>query len=122
MQGPSSSTVKITYFDEAAVWQALRDFVSSLVECHPEVQKIVLFGSLARGDCVPGSDVDLLLVIATSDAPFPRRIADYTPASFPVGVDLFPYTGEELTKMMTEGNSFLQRALREGIVIFERPI
>ena len=44
-----------------------------LQQRHAEIERIVLFGSLARGDAVPGSDADLLLVRERSGTPFLQR-------------------------------------------------
>lgn len=111
----SSPSVKVTYFDKELVWRSLRRFVSGLAEAHPEVRRVVLFGSLARGDAVPGSDVDLLLVLAASDEAFLDRIPRYTPSPFPVAVEVFPYTERELEALLEQGNRFIERALSEGI-------
>ncbi|RME68121.1 MAG: nucleotidyltransferase domain-containing protein, partial [Nitrospirae bacterium] len=34
-------------------------------------------------------------------------------------IDVFVYTPEELEQMLREGNKFLQRILREGILLYE---
>lgn len=115
----SSPSVKVTYFDKDLVWRSLRRFVAELAESHPEVQRVLLFGSLARGDAVPGSDVDLLLVLATSDEPFLDRIPRYTPSRFPAPVEVFPYTEGELEALLEQGNRFIRRALSEGICLLD---
>jgi len=114
MQGKSSPSVKISYFDKEAVWDSLRKFTGQLKKKHPEIEKIILFGSLVRDDCVPGSDVDLLIVLSKSDKPFLERITEYMPSKLPVGVDVFPYTRQELKTMIKEGNFFIKAALELG--------
>jgi predicted nucleotidyltransferase len=111
----SSDSVEVEYFPSQRVWEELRVFVSTLRQQHPEIEKVLVFGSLVRGDCVPGSDVDLLVVLRESSAPFLERIPRFTPSSFPVGVDVFPYTRDELERMLSEKNSFIQDALAGGI-------
>lgn len=66
------------------------------------------------GDRVPGSDVDMLMVLRDSPVSFLERIPQYLPTSVPGGVDLFPYTRAELKQMLAEGNPFVRRALQEG--------
>ncbi len=95
---------------------ALLDSVVSFF--HP--RRVILFGSLVRGTAVPGSDVDLLLVLTASDRSFVDRIPAFLPSHFPVGVDIFPYTRAELERMKAEGNSFVLAALRDGIAVFRR--
>ena len=114
MQRKSSPSVKISYFDKEAVWDSLRKFTAQLKKKHPEIERIIVFGSLVRDDCVPGSDVDLLIVLGKSDKPFLERITDYMPSKFPVGVDVFPYTRQELRTMIQEGNFFIKTALDQG--------
>ena len=115
----SSPSVKVTYFNSDRVWRALRRFVAALVRQRPEIRRVVLFGSLARGDAVPGSDVDLMLVLSTADRRFLDRIPLYTPDRFPVGIEVFPYTGDEIEAMLRDGNPFIRRALEEGITLFD---
>lgn len=114
MQNRSSSSVKIVYYDRQKVLQALREALKRLVKGHPEVQEVVLFGSFVRGDTVPGSDVDLILILKESSEDFLDRIPRYLPTAVPGGVDVFPYTHEELDRMIAEGNHFVRRALAEG--------
>jgi predicted nucleotidyltransferase len=112
------STVSITYFDKDAVWRALDEYVRTLVVRHPEIEQIIVFGSLVTGTPVPGSDVDLLIVLTRSDRRFLDRIPTFLPSGFPVGVDVFPYTREELERMKHEGNHFVLGALRDGRRLF----
>ena len=66
------------------------------------MRRIVWFGSRVSGMPSPGSDVDVCLVLAHSDKPFRERVGDYLPLGFPVGLDLFPYTLEELDRLRRE--------------------
>lgn len=116
----SLSTVSVTYFDREGVRRAVDEHVRALAARHPELEEAILFGSVARGTPVPGSDVDLLLVLSESDRPFRDRIPLFLPGAFPVGVDVFPYTRAELTRMTAEGNRFVLDALRDGIPVFRR--
>lgn len=118
MQQQSSHFVKISYFNTEIVWNALKKFVRELVKNNPEIKKILLFGSFAKGESVPGSDVDLLIVLDDSDKSFLNRITKYMPDKFPVSVDVFPYTETELEAMVKEGNFFLRQALKEGMYLF----
>jgi UTP:GlnB (protein PII) uridylyltransferase len=116
----SLSTVSVTYFDRDGVRRAMAEYVQTLAAQHNELEEVVLFGSLASGTPVPGSDVDLLLILTSSDRPFGERIPLFLPGKFPVGVDVFPYTRAEVERMRQEGNPMISRALREGRTIFRR--
>ncbi|MDI6841081.1 MAG: nucleotidyltransferase domain-containing protein [bacterium] len=120
MQKKLSRFVKIRYFDKEKVWQALKKFAVGLINKDCRIEKVIVFGSIVRGQCVPGSDVDLLIILDDSGKPFLKRIPDYMPLSFPVGIDVFPYTKEEIKTMVKDNNFFLKKAMEEGIVLCER--
>jgi uncharacterized protein len=85
-----------------------------LAKARPEIVGVLLFGSVARGDAVPSSDVDLLIVLRDSLLPFLDRIPLYTPTVPPLAVDALPYTEAELLRMRAEGHPLLACALEEG--------
>jgi hypothetical protein len=60
------------------------------------------------------------LVSRRADRRFLDRIPEFLPAGFPVGVDVFPYTREEIERMTAEGNHFVRGVLREGRTLFRR--
>lgn len=67
-----------------------------------------------NGVPVPGSDVDVCVVISDSDRSVRDRIGDYLPFGFPVGMDLFPYTLAELERLKTEHPSWYN-AITSGV-------
>jgi predicted nucleotidyltransferase len=111
----SSSSAEVFSVDLPALEQALQLYVAEVSQ-RPEVLQVVLFGSFATGRYAPGSDVDLLVVLSQSTKRFRDRIPDYLPALFPVDVDVFPYTAEEVRRL-----SLPQEALRTGKVLWRRP-
>ena len=92
-------SVVIKSADRAAVECALLSHVAKLRVEHPEIRRIIWFGSWVTGLPTPGSDVDLCLVLASSAKAFRERVPDYLPIGFPVGIDLFPYTEKELGRV-----------------------
>ncbi|MCX7048333.1 MAG: nucleotidyltransferase domain-containing protein [Candidatus Sumerlaeota bacterium] len=86
---------------------------------HPE--KIILFGSQARGDATPDSDVDMLIVADTDLPPserFPaarRLLADY-----PLAFDLILNTPEEYRRSRSLVNHIVYFAHKYGKVIYEQ--
>jgi uncharacterized protein len=113
-------SVKVTYFEKEKVWEALKELAADLERAHPEIVRALVFGSLVHDRAVPGSDVDILLVLDQTELRFLDRPAKYRPERFPVGLDVFAYTQEEMEQMLGEGNFFLKRALREGKTLFDR--
>lgn len=85
-------------------------------------QRVILFGSFARGDYHALSDVDLLIVKET-ETPFLERIGqvlalfDWHDA---LPIEPLVYTPQELACMRQARNPFIERVLKEGIVIYER--
>ena len=90
------SGVVVKSVDEAAVRRAMDAYASRLLAGHPEVEEIVVFGSFAEGNWAPGSDLDVFIVLSGSSRPVRDRVPGLLPGAFPVGVDLFPYTREEI--------------------------
>jgi predicted nucleotidyltransferase len=84
-------------------------------------ERIVLFGSRARGTARTDSDFDLL-IIKESDEPRYRRPAPlYTKlADLPVEVEIVVYTPEEVHDWSQVPQAFVSTALREGKVLYER--
>ena len=81
------------------------------------VEKVILFGSLARGEVYEGSDLDLLIVMP-SEKSFVDRAVELAQILGPrLGVDLVVYTPEEFKRLQEEGRSFLLELLREGKVL-----
>lgn len=84
-------------------------------------ERIVLFGSRARGTAREDSDFDLL-VVNESTEPRHRRAAQlYTKlADLPVEVEIVVYTPDEVKDWSNVPQAFVSTALREGIVLYER--
>jgi predicted nucleotidyltransferase len=120
MQVKSSNSVRIRYLDKPGIMKAISCLVEELSQKYPEIERISLFGSFARGEAVPGSDVDILIVLTDSDVPFKDRITKYMPSSFPVGIDVFPYTRSEIEAMLSQGNYFLKSAEQDSMLLFTR--
>lgn len=80
-------------------------------------QKIILFGSYARGNPKPESDVDLLIVMKTPVTSL--EIRRYLGVMF--GLDLLVYTPQKLRLRVKMRDSFIQDVLKEGKVLYELP-
>lgn len=120
MRTRSSGGVRVFSLDRAAIEAALARLVTDVYGADPRVIGVVLFGSFARGDAVPGSDADLLIVLAADERRFLDRIADFLPDTFPIGVDVIPWTLAELQDRVAEGDRFAMAILREGRVLLDR--
>jgi predicted nucleotidyltransferase len=96
------SSVVIKSTNRQVIVDAVKSYVARLRREHPEVKQIIWFGSWIKGLPTPGSDVDLCLILNSSDKPWRDRIPDYVPFGFPVGVDLFPFTQAEFDRLRQE--------------------
>ena len=67
-----------------------------------------------------GSDLDLLLVVDQSDAPFERRASRLRTESLPVPVDPLVYTRREITDMFERGGRFPEMLRRELRWVWKR--
>src|SRR5437867_5862601 len=100
--------------------EVLAEIVRRLVEA-VDPDRIILFGSRARGNFRPDSDVDLLL-IKPSAAPAHRRVipAYQAMVGLLVPTDILWRTPEEIEEWSQVPSHFTTRALREGRVLYEK--
>ena len=82
-------------------------------------QKIILFGSYARGNPRPESDVDLLVVMETllKESKISLEIHRHLNVMF--GLDLVVYTPKRLKERFDTGDWFVRDILKEGKVLYE---
>jgi predicted nucleotidyltransferase len=88
--------VVVKSVDEHRVRRAADAYAAEMLASRPDVEEIIVFGSFADNTYAPGSDLDVLVVLTTAHEPVRNRIPDLLPRTFPVPVDLFPYTRDEL--------------------------
>ena len=82
-------------------------------------QKVILFGSAARGDTDAESDLDVIVVKETQES-FVERLEAMAKLCPPgVHADILVYTPEEIRAMVEEENPFITQALREGKLVYE---
>lgn len=100
--------------------EKIQEMVRRIVEqFHPE--KVILFGSHARGTAGPDSDVDLLVVMPISGSKFDKAV-EIRIALRGLGIakDVFVATPEEVERFREIIGTLIRPALREGKVLYER--
>ena len=98
----SSTGVRVFSVDKERVVAAVERWVASLRSRHPEIERVIWFGSWAHGTPHPGSDVDLCIVLTESEKSYRERLEIYAPEGMPFDVEVFPYTRAELDELARE--------------------
>lgn len=100
---------------------ALSEIVRRIV-AQLQPQKIVLFGSYGYGTPTEDSDVDLLVIMETSDRPADRYLAVsrlIRPRPFPL--DILVKTPDEIARALEKGDYFIREIVTQGQILYERP-
>jgi len=119
---PSSTFVKIKFLDPERILAELNATARSLILKNQNIKGIYLFGSLAQGKVVPGSDADILILLKKDD----RRMIDRIPEflkhflTSSIPTDVFPYTETEIQNLLSENNLFIRSIWKEKIVLAEQ--
>ncbi len=100
----------------------IQDIVRAVVEAS-DPERIILFGSAARGDVGPDSDVDLLVVEKESSFLGGSRWSESSRIrkalwQFPVPIEVLLFTPEEVEKWKDSTNHVIARSIREGKVLY----
>ena len=98
--------------------EAIDEVVRQIAEnFHP--QKIILFGSYARGKPRPESDLDLLVVMDTplKESQQSLKIRQHLGVMF--GIDLLVYTPKRLQERLDMNDWFIREVIEEGKVVYE---
>jgi predicted nucleotidyltransferase len=91
---------------------AIEDITERLAET-PEIERVVMFGSRARADHDPRSDIDLAIECPTASRALWQRIRDKIEATRTL---LFI----DVVRLDTAPESFRAKVNEEGIVLYER--
>jgi predicted nucleotidyltransferase len=96
--------------------ETLREIVDKIATAiHP--QAIILFGSHARGEAGPESDLDLM-VVAESDKPRIERYGEVRRLFR--GMGILVYTPEEFARFQSVPGSLTHTIVHEGRVLYGR--
>ena len=106
---------------KALTTEAYIPFLTERIVAYCDPLRIILFGSFARGEGGPDSDIDLLVVLPEvadkrkAAIDIRRKLSD-----LPVGKDIVVTTPDEIERRGDLVGTLLRPALREGKVLYER--
>jgi predicted nucleotidyltransferase len=88
-------------------------------------ERIILFGSRARDEAGPESDIDLLVVDSRAFGPDHSRWSELSKlwdlaARLRMPVDILLYSRDEVERWRDSRNHVIGRALREGRFLYDR--
>lgn len=97
---------------------AIDSITAQLIEKY-KPEKIILFGSAARGDATPDSDVDLLIIKRDTPHYAADRIMEISRLiERDVPVDFLVYRPDEFEKRLRMGDPFIELVLNEGKTLY----
>ena len=101
--------------------ETLRELIVERIVSVVQPEKIILFGSRARGTGRLDSDIDLL-VIARSEEPRYRRAAPLygVLSDILTPMDILVYTPQEVEEWSEVPQAFVTTGVREGLVLYEK--
>lgn len=98
--------------------QELARCVRLLAE-HGNPEKVILFGTLAKGRVHEWSDIDLV-VVEQSHLPFFQRLRRVRKLLRPkVGIDIMVYTPDEFDQLCSERPLFKEEIVAKGKIVYE---
>jgi predicted nucleotidyltransferase len=100
------------------------EIVKAVIEAS-DPERIILFGSAARGEVSPDSDIDLLVVERENSFEGGSRCAESSRIRralwrFPVPIDILLFTPEEIDRWKDSTNHIIARSMREGRILYDR--
>jgi predicted nucleotidyltransferase len=111
MPEPSSNFAEVRFLDYDQVLADLRLAVNEARAAHPEIVKVLLFGSLVHGNWTADSDADLIVVVRREFPDFLSSRAPYQILAHSIPTDSLVYSEREFELMSRDSESFLARNL-----------
>ena len=95
--------------------------VATRIGIEANADRVILFGSHARGEAGKNSDVDFMIIAESNLPRFKRSRKLYKLFQpYPFSMDLLVYTPQEIEKGKKSHLSFVSTVLREGKTLYVR--
>jgi predicted nucleotidyltransferase len=102
----------------ASFQSAIESITAQLIEKY-KPEKIILFGSAARGEVVADSDIDLLIIKRNTPLYGADRIMEVSSLiERDVPVDFLVYRPDEFERRLNLGDPFIELIVKEGKVLY----
>ena len=116
----STSSSVLRWPDTDTVLAAARRWVEEQAERKPELLKVGIFGSYARGEAGVGSDLDLVAVVSHANRPRHQRLVDWPYEELPVPTELVVYEAGEWDELMAQEGRWAETLRREVVWLLDR--
>ena len=93
--------------DQQLVIGSLKRWAKKAIQKRKDILNIGYFGSYALGNWGVGSDLDIVIILDSSEQPFERRGAEWDTTELPVPTDVLVYTKEEWELMKKRKSPFI---------------
>jgi len=115
MLEPFSTFAAVKFLDYDQILSGLRQAVREAKAEHPEIVKVLLFGSLVQGNWTADSDADLIVVVRREFPDFLSSRAPYQIFTSAIPTDSLVYSEREFEQMSPDPESFLARNLPTAV-------
>jgi predicted nucleotidyltransferase len=93
--------------------------IADVLRGHAWIEAVCLFGSVARGDETPWSDIDLLVIGSRAEATRAEIVEALPPQLRESHLSLLYRSSEELARLSEEQGIFVDHIRREGIILHD---
>jgi len=115
MPDPFSNFAEVRFLDYDQILADLRQAVCEAKAAHPDIVKVLLFGSLVQGNWTADSDADLIVVVRRDFPDFLGSRAPYQVLSPSIPTDSLIYSEREFDQLSRDPESFLARDISGAV-------
>lgn len=115
MPNKSWSGAEVRFLDYDQILGDLRQAVRQAKAAHPEIAKVLLFGSLVQGNWTADSDADLIVVVDKEFPDFLRSRTPYQAFTASIPTDSLIYSESEFKELSCDPGSFLAQNLPTAV-------